>query len=387
VIIEKIASALSTGAILRGVRRSGKSTTARAIESARGAVFADAAEWRVAEGFDDEQLDFITGNAEASLAEVAPGGIWVIDNAEVLVSGVAESFVTALAERVIERQVVPVLIRNRYILEEAGALAEREHPLRQVLPVVDLPRPSARDLTRALEKDLWAHPHPEVTAAWVAEWSSCLPGLAYDLLPLGSAPTDERESMVGEFVRQTIEDFELRKPPRPALLSAAATGRLPPMSVLPEHVAMEVGFLWAAGALQTEHEGSAFLRLQGPLWTAVCDSLHGSSAAITSRLQAKDWTEVVLPLSEAIDRANATDILADALEVPCDVDDVAAAIERILDWSRIQPKYALPLSGVLADAMGRAGLRAAFRRLGHEPPGADKYALGEIFVRSFGGRV
>lgn len=386
-IIDKIASVLSTGGILRGVRRSGKSTTARAIQAARGGVFADAAEWRVAERDEHQTIDFVTGNAEASLAEVRPGGLWVVDNAEVLVLGIAESFVSELVDRVDKRRVIPVLVRNRYILEDRGSLADRERSLRQALPVVDLPRPSDHDLRQTLARDLWGHPNPDEAASWVAKWSNCLPGLAYDLLPLASVPPDERELAVEQFVLKTIDDLELRRFPRAALLSAARMRRLPPMTALPEHVAMEVGYLMAAGALQIDQDGSSLLRLQGPLWHAACVALERASSLTTTRMTAKDWTETALGLADAIDRANGTEVLADELHVPCDVGDMATAIECILEWWRIQPNESIPLPGILARAFGRAGLRVAFRRLGHEPPSADKYALAEIFVRVFGAQT
>ena len=386
-IVEDIVRTLSKPSASRGIlavgcRRSGKSALAPTLQEAL-----PKAVWLAAGSL----LKVQTRNIESSLANVdaeieavialAPP-LWIVDDAEILIAYASDLALAQLALAVANGDLRVVLIRNRYLLESDGWFARRERSLTRHLQRVDLLPLQGRDALAAA-----AHYTANATESergwrndWLVEWSGGLHGLMFDLAPV--APTEADITRPPRGFDRLAEKFgrELRldQGRRVRVLQLAQVGCLPPVTVLHEETAADVGYLCAAGVLAPHYFGRAITKaFQGRLWLEVVRRLVPPPS---ETMNARNC-QTALALSVAAEQAGLVADLCRGIGYEDAEIGLPAMIECWLNCCDIEPRACKSVPQYLADILGRAGIDEMLYQIGLKlEPDTSTIAAAERLV-------
>lgn len=285
----------------------------------------------------------------------------IVDNAEFLLVHLSDAIVSRIHAALTLKALRLVLIRNRFIREEHGWMANRELPLADVLPKFEL-NPLDRDESIALASYFFRsdNRNRQQRAIWLAEWSGGLPGLMFDLKPLAplNPPADDVSDRLLKQIERVGRDIGSDIPIRRTVIEAATFQYLPPYPLLHSLAQEEVGYLMWIGMLKPLFSTER-IPFQGKFWSAIAEK---STNAITPRFN--DYTRVSLRLEEFLVQAQLASQLAE--ELGCSsVDDLSTVFEKSLVASNNTQLPAIGIGRFLADSLGRSGLRRVLRAAGH----------------------
>ena len=247
-----------------GYERSGKSTLAEILvqelrQLQANVVHQNATAWLHGRSQDPSRqaasVDPELTEAIARLEE-EHDSFWVVDDAEVLLAYASDGLLQSIGRKILSGRFSMILIRNRFVHEQAGWFNDRETALYAELPALrlaPLPTQAALRAARTYYRDVLA----DLQASWLVTMSGGIPGLMSELAPFAPAWADappDRQLLA--HIMQRRQELNLKRPLRSALVRALGQRALPPRPMLSPAAQAEIGTLerlaWSTLATRNE---------------------------------------------------------------------------------------------------------------------------------------
>jgi hypothetical protein len=349
-----------------GYERSGKSTLAEILASElrelrTTVVHQNATAWLHRRPGRSAEVSEQAASVDPELAEAISRleeeeeSCWVVDDAEVLLAYATDDLLRSIGRKIMSGRFSMILIRNRFVHEQAGWFSDRETLLDVELPTLQLePLPELAALQAA--RAFYRGPSADFRASWLVTMSGGIPGLMSELAPLAPLWANvPPSSQLRTYAMRRRHELRLDRPLRSALVRALEQGALPPRPMLSSAAGAELGALEIAGMIHPRYAQRSE-PFRGEFWRLVVGAVEPMTLSGDVETASIELEIIIRELGVASQLA-----IAVGLE-EVDELELAKAFARSFCCQRVAPELVKPLSSILADELGKAQLANALQR-------------------------
>ncbi len=368
-LIDRIKELLGSSPVVCvvGFHGSGKSTLAENLNdelraAGRFVIHQNASSWirythprPASSGDEDATVDPEILFAVERLEHAGRGGVWIVDDAEVMLAYATEEILHTLRGRLRRCGVSLVLIRNRFVSEGGGWFQRRQSAIAVDIPAL-LMRPMRPQEASEVASAMFDGPARIQQGTWLAVMSGGIPGLMSELYRYTPPwPPDDPSPQLRRFALQKSEELGLQKPLRQLLFRAMRSQVLPPMELLSEAARPEIGILLLSGMASPEY-GLAAHPFNGEFWHLLAQGGDGEYSIPDSLQDLALNVEIMVRAAGPIE----------ALNIECGVaaDGVGALARALAAAFYCQerfPKLVRPLDHFFGETLGKYGLAQILR--------------------------
>jgi hypothetical protein len=283
---------------------------------------------------------------------------WIVDDAEVMLAYATEGILRTLGEKIRHHRFSMVLIRNRFVFEEAGWFQKRQALISPNIPKLAM-RPLQGEYAIKAAISMFQGRSRVWQGKWLASMSGGIPGLMSDLhryTPGG--PGQETTLHLERFARRKRQTLDLDKPFRRLIITALERQVLPPVALLSEQAKTELGALTLSGMV-SPHYAVEEHPYQGEFWE-LASGQRNAPESIPNAFQ-----DIGLNLEIMIREANLADVFCQQCEIALDDDGLLGQsfASCLYCWEYL-PTLIRPLQAFFIESLGGFGLAHILKNQG-----------------------